>query len=110
MVDWSKLVKRFVALGLVGGIGGSWVYDRIVLSASYAVVAAPTVEIDAPCDGVLTQHLPPFSILPAGALLGAVKPTPLDDPEQRGAQAELETSRADVASLKRLIDLGEEMR
>jgi multidrug resistance efflux pump len=80
------------------------------LSASYAVVAAPTFNVDAPCDGVVSQVVSNFGVLPAGASLGSVKPTPLDDPAQRAAQAELETSRADAEALKRLITLAEDMR
>jgi multidrug resistance efflux pump len=110
MVRWHRLLKGIVSVGLIGGSLGFYANGRFRLTASYAVVAAPANSIHAPADGLLSHSVKSFSVLDKGVPMASVAPTPTNDPALRAAIAELETVRADVASLKNLIALGDDMR
>jgi multidrug resistance efflux pump len=110
MASWFRIVKRVVAGAAVLGSLGFYMDGRLRLVASYAVVAAPATIVRAPADGAVTHSVGSFSVVPAGAVVARVRPALENDPELRAAKAELETVRAEVASLKQLASFTEEMR
>lgn len=110
MASWRRVVKGILSIGLIFGSVGFYGNSRLRLTATYAVVAAPAVSIHSPGDGMLTHAMRAFTISPAGSLMASVTPTPVNDPELRVAKAQLDTVRADVASLRDLIALGNDMR
>jgi hypothetical protein len=110
MGKWDRILKGALSIGLIAGSTGFYLNGRFQLTASYAIVVAPAISIHAPADGVLSHNVRIFSVVAAGSELASVRPTPANDPELRAISAELETVRADVTSLKRLISVAEEMQ
>jgi multidrug resistance efflux pump len=110
MANWGKVVKHTISIGLIVGGVGYFVQTRYRLIASYAVVVGPLVTVRSPMDGVLAHDVRNFSVLESRSKLGSVTAVPANDPELRAATADLQTIRAEVASLKDLIDLGKSMR
>lgn len=110
MASLSRKLKSVTAIALILGGIGYYANERFRLVSSYAVVAGPSFVVQAPGDGVLSHSVRVFSVLNGGAALGSVRPIPTNDPELRAVSAELGTVRAEVASLKELIALGEDLR
>lgn len=110
MSNWKSVAKRLLSCALILGGLGFFAHRQLSLRASYAVVAGPAITVRAGGDGELTHQVRNFSVLAAGAKIAAVAPVVVNDPALRAAQSELETARADVASLKQLLDLSDELR
>ena len=110
MAVWIRVLKGIASVGAIFSCLAFYANSRFRLTATYGVVAAPAISVHAPGDGVLTHSVRNFSVLASGTQVASVAPAPGNDPEIRAAMAELETVRADAASLKDLIALGDEMR
>lgn len=109
-MNWSRVIKRVLSLGLIFGSLGFYANNRLQLNASYAVVAGPAIMVGAPADGIVSHHLKSFSVTPAGEVVATVQAAPLEDPEMRAATAELETSKAELAALQELIEFSQQLR
>jgi multidrug resistance efflux pump len=110
VVSWKRLLKSTLVGTTILGSLGFYATNRLRLTASYAVVAAPAISIHAPGDGTLSHSVRSFSVFSGDSQLASIKPMVVFDPELRAAKAELETVRAEIASLGELMTLGEEMR
>lgn len=102
-------LKSLFWLGLTAGGVGYYVRDHVLLSSSYATVAAPTTTFFAHRDGVVSHELRDFSLVAPGRELLRVVASAEGDVELRQVNAELATARAEVASLEELRDFGDGM-
>ncbi len=110
MATWERTLKRIGAISLIMGSLGFYANGRLRLTSTYAVVAGPAIVIRSPGDGVASHSTRNFSIVEAGSQIASIKPVLANDPELRAVNTELETVRAEVASLKKLVSLDAEMR
>lgn len=109
-MNWVGALKSLFWLGLAAGGVGYYVRDHVLLSSSYATVAAHTTTIRAQRDGSVTHTLRDFTLVPPDTELLRVQASPDNDPELRQINAELVTARAEVTSLQELIGVGDQMR
>jgi multidrug resistance efflux pump len=109
-MSWVGALKSLFWLGLAAGGVGYYVRDHVVLSSSYATVAAHTTTFFAHRDGSVQHGLRDFSLVAPGSELLRVVASPEADAELRQVNTELATARAEVASLEELMDFGHGMR